>query len=151
MLTKKRRLIHLCLFSIFLFAHGRGRQKTEPKIMHLPEGNPVVVTPEPLVPPATTAPSPKSGDRIREPFRQGVPPRKPVAGALVRTPHASPWPGPGPDYQPDEAERARAARGELQAQYVMDQAKGLRHERVAMGNATGRRADQMSSTGRART
>lgn len=139
---------------MLLCARGRGRaekKKTGPRIMYLPTGNPVVVTLEPPVPPATMAPSPRSGDRIREPFRQGVPPRKPVAGASTGTPYASPWTGPGPDYQPDEAERARAARGELQAQYMMDQTKVLRHERVAMGNATGRRVDQMSSTERART
>ena len=56
------------------------------------------------------------GDEYTGPFRQGVPPRKPHAGAKVGTPYAMPW--PGPDYQPDEAERARAARGEAQAQWM---------------------------------
>ncbi|KAK0754857.1 hypothetical protein B0T18DRAFT_386673 [Schizothecium vesticola] len=155
-------LIHFSLVVFFLFAYVRGRaqkQKTEPRIMYLPTGDPVVVTREPIVPPAATAPSPKSptpppspgtADSIHEPFRQGVPPRKPVAGAPTRTPYASPWPGPGPNYQPDEAELARAARGELQAQCMMVQAKGLRHEKVAMENATARAADQRSPNGQAR-
>ncbi|KAK3686093.1 hypothetical protein B0T22DRAFT_241113 [Podospora appendiculata] len=56
------------------------------------------------------------GDEFDEPFRQGVPPRKPVAGAKVGTHYAAPW--LAPDHQPDEAERARAARGETQAQWV---------------------------------
>ncbi|KAK3328539.1 hypothetical protein B0T19DRAFT_424872 [Cercophora scortea] len=56
------------------------------------------------------------GDEFDEPFRQGVPPRKPVAGAKVGTHYAAPW--PGPDHRPNEAERARAARGEAQAQWV---------------------------------
>lgn len=166
MLTTDPRVIHFSLVVLFLFSHIRGRaekQRTEPRIMYLPTGDPVVVTREPVVPPAVaTAPPPRpptpprdpgTADRIHEPFRRGIPPRKPVAGAPVGATYASPWPGsgPGPDYQPDEAERARAARGELQAQCMMIQEKGLRHEKVAMENATGRRADQMSSAGRART
>ena len=163
MLTKSRRLIHFSLVVFFLFARIRGRaekQKTEPRIMYLPTGDPVVVTREPLVPPATTALStssptpprdPATADSIHEPFRQGVPPRKPVAGAPTGTPCASPWPGPSPDYQPDEAELARAARGELQAQCMMVQAKGLRHEKVAMENTTARVADQRSPDGQVRT
>lgn len=50
-----------------------------------------------------------------ESFRQGMPPRKPVGGSKG-THYAIPW--PGPDYEPDEAERARAARGESQAQWM---------------------------------
>jgi hypothetical protein len=163
MLTKNRRLIHFSLVVFFLFAHVRGRaekQKTEPRIMYLPTGDPVVVTREPIVPPAAVAPSPRSPtpppepgttDSIHEPFRQGVPPRKPVAGAPIAALYASPWAGPGPDYQPDEAELVRAARGELQAQCMMVQEKGLRHEKVAMENATARAADQRFSNGQART
>ncbi|KAK1835876.1 hypothetical protein QBC39DRAFT_129313 [Podospora conica] len=147
-------LIHSSLFVRFLLARLRGRaekQKTEPRIMYLPTGDPVVVTQEPIPPPAAvTAPSPTSptltrdprtSDSIHEPFRQGVPPRKPVAGAPGGT-YPSQW--PGPDYQPDEAERARAARGELQAQCIPIQSKGLRHEMVTM-------ADQGALTTRART
>jgi len=43
-----------------------------------------------------------------------IPKRKPVP--LRGTPFSSPWAAPAPDYVPDEAERARAARGESQAQ-----------------------------------
>jgi hypothetical protein len=125
--------------------------------MYLPTGDPVVVTREPIVPPAAATPSPRpptpprgpaTADSIHEPFRQGVPPRKPVAGAPIATPYASPW--PGSDYQPDEAERARAARGELQAQCMVVQAKGLQHEKVAMENVIARWVDQ-GSIGRVRT
>ncbi|KAK3326159.1 hypothetical protein B0H66DRAFT_148431 [Apodospora peruviana] len=49
--------------------------------------------------------------------RQGVPKRKPVASAKpVGTHYATPW--PCPDYQPDDAERERAVRGESQAQWM---------------------------------
>ncbi|KAK1756971.1 hypothetical protein QBC47DRAFT_173955 [Echria macrotheca] len=68
-------------------------------------------------PTSPSSPSPGHNNyAISEPFRQGVPPRKPVAGALAGTHYAMPW--PGPEYQPDEAERIRAARGEKQAQWM---------------------------------
>ncbi|KAK0636080.1 hypothetical protein B0T17DRAFT_67537 [Bombardia bombarda] len=66
--------------------------------------------------PTATSPRSLARDGYAEPFRQGVPPRKPVAGASVGTHYAVPW--PGTEYLPDEAERARAARGEAQAQWM---------------------------------
>ena len=124
----------------------RGRaekQKMVPRIMYLPTGDPVVVTRKPIVPSAA-APSPAFQTASRgpfwKPFRQGVPPRKPVAGATVGTHYASPW--PGPDYEPDEAERARAARGEGQAQWMTVQPKGVDHEK----DRARRRAGEGSST-----
>lgn len=47
---------------------------------------------------------------------QSVPARKPLPGfQSTGTHYATPWP---PDHVPDEAERARAARGEAQAQWM---------------------------------
>lgn len=56
---------------------------------------------------------------------QTMPPRKPLPGSKSReTPYATPWPS---DHVPDEGERARAERGESQAQgmTLADFAPGL--------------------------
>jgi hypothetical protein len=61
---------------------------------------------------------------------QVVPPRKPVAGTKsIGTHYATPWP---PAHVPDDAELARAARGEAQAQWMTlaDSRLGLGDERV---------------------
>ena len=67
--------------------------------------------------------SPVEFEGRTEPFRQGVPPRKPVPGQFVGTPYATPW--LAPDYEITEEERNRAARGESQAQWVSLYAGGL--------------------------
>ena len=77
---------------------------------------------EPQVPPALEQ-SPVEAEGRNEPFRQGVPPRKPVPGKFVGTPYATPW--LAPDYEITEEERNRAARGEGQAQWVSLYAGGL--------------------------
>lgn len=160
-------LVHYFLF-FFYWRSGldtlEKRKRLKPKVMYLPSGEPVVVTPVPrrrptaqpdlmsvpaplpaqipavqVRPPTQAASralpqedlitpvSPSAGrESIHEHFRQGVPPRKPVAGQPVGTHYASPW--PGPDYQPDAAERARAAKGERQAQWMTLQGMGLRGE-----------------------
>ncbi|KAB5550840.1 hypothetical protein GE09DRAFT_151835 [Coniochaeta sp. 2T2.1] len=52
----------------------------------------------------------------KAPSLQAVPPRKPLPGSRsTGTHYATPWP---PDHVPDEAELARAARGESQAQWM---------------------------------
>ncbi|KAK4446843.1 hypothetical protein QBC34DRAFT_146047 [Podospora aff. communis PSN243] len=184
---------------LFLFYWCSGLSKagkkrkggTQPMIMYLTSGQPVVVTPAPIRPmmpppvervqlptphvqihqppqpalagatqasPAGISPiSPAVTDGFREPFRQGVPPRKPVAGTNVGTHYASPW--PTPDYQPDEAEKARAARGERQAQWMTLHGMGLRgdeksglgvglggmgHDRVEAENSSTRKARRLS-------
>lgn len=51
---------------------------------------------------------------------QAIPQRKPVRGSKsmgTQSAYVTPW--PGPDYVPDGAERARAARGESQAQRMI--------------------------------
>ncbi len=153
-LTGADRLIHSFAFFFYLCGDPTQtrRKRSAPRIMYLPTGQPVIVTPRPIVagngeaqpakliklqtatgvldvdnipmvavPAATASPSSPhhlttARRSINEPFRQGVPPRKPVAGAPVGTHYATPW--PSTDYQPDEAERARAVRGERQAQWM---------------------------------
>jgi len=184
--------IHAFLFC-FYWCSGRSKEKQrktlQPRIMYLPTGQPVIVTPTPVdvkralsMPPpielvqletpqaqidrpshparaATsnlpTAISPASpaggtGDGFQEHFRQGVPPRKPVAGPSVGTHYASAW--PGQDYQPDAAERARAARGEVQAQWMTLHGMGLRgDEKSALGpGGDGREVGGNLSTEKAR-
>jgi hypothetical protein len=189
--------IHWFLFLFYwcsgLSKVGRKRKGgTQPMIMYLTSGQPVVVTPAPIrpvVPPrvelaqlptpqvqihqppqpvtagtsqvsaAAVSPiSPVVADGFHEPFRQGVPPRKPVAGTNVGTHYASPW--PAQDYQPDEAEKARAARGERQAQWMTLHGMGLRGDEksglgmgLGMGMGMGhdrREAGENSSTSKAR-
>jgi len=186
--------IHWFLFLFYwcsgLSKVGRKRKGgTQPMIMYLTSGQPVVVTPAPIrpvMPPrvelaqlptpqvqihqppqpvtagtsqasaAAVSPiSPVVADGFHEPFRQGVPPRKPVAGTNVGTHYASPW--PAQDYQPDEAEKARAARGERQAQWMTLHGMGLRGDEksglgmgLGMGMGHDRREAENSSTSKAR-
>ncbi|OIW29383.1 hypothetical protein CONLIGDRAFT_322879 [Coniochaeta ligniaria NRRL 30616] len=61
---------------------------------------------------------------------QTMPPRKPLPGPKsTGTHYATPWP---PDHVPDEAERARAARGESQAQWMT-----LAESALELGKQTG--------------
>lgn len=111
----------------------RANPRHDAELTQLPVPQPAT-PPYPQAPAASPAPaaqpypspvsSPVDGSSAtQEPFRQGVPPRKPVAGAPVGTHYAMPW--PGPDYQPDEAEKARAARGEKQAQWMTLHGMGM--------------------------
>ncbi len=94
--------------------------------------------PEPQVPPAAPKPSPVEVEGRTEPFRQGVPPRKPVPGTFVGTPYATPW--LAPEYEITEEERDRATRGESQAQWVSLYAGGLSGPATRVTGANGEKS-----------
>ncbi|KAK0652812.1 hypothetical protein B0T16DRAFT_406853 [Cercophora newfieldiana] len=174
--------VHWFLFFFFWCSGmnklGRKNGGARPRIMYLTTGQPVVVTPAPVVvqrpimpppvelvqlhapqvpaqPPPQVAPaggSQLSPAAISPTSPAGSTPRKPVAGANVGTHYASPW--PGPEYQPDEAEKARALRGERQAQWMTLHGMGLRgEEKSGLGLGLGNHARETEanvSTGKTR-
>jgi hypothetical protein len=87
----------------------------ETRPLHLPAESPPAATPQRA---SLTLVSGRTGS-----YPQGVPTRKPV-------PASASW--PPPEYEPDQAEKERAARGEAQAQWMT-----LAHSGIDSKKATG--------------
>lgn len=133
--------------------HSMESRRMERLNIVIPQTPTLVATRSPLsavLGPAVPTHAPLVAAQATAQVRQPVPARKPVAtgtGAAttstdpgpsvtpqpatkqkqVGTHYASPW--PGPDYQPDEAELERAARGEAQAQWMSLHGMDLKKEK----------------------
>lgn len=117
--------------------HSMESRRIETLNIVIPQTPTLVATRSPLsAAPVLPTPAPTVAIQTTTQLRQTAPVRKPVATDTISTAdagpsvtshpasatkqvgthYASPW--PGPDYQPDEAEMERAARGEAQAQWM---------------------------------
>ncbi|TLD25202.1 hypothetical protein PspLS_05934 [Pyricularia sp. CBS 133598] len=99
------------------------RDYASPVTAGMPAGQNMSPAPSPSASPAAVTPG------RRERYNNGTngsrPRRKPVP-RRNGTHYADPWGAPGPDYEPDEAEKLRAERGERQAQWMSLEGMGPR-------------------------
>lgn len=121
----------------------RGSSSPQPTSPEVPERAAVVSSPphqppqeQPEQEPEQPQPQAQAQQHTQSPpssppQRQQIPRRRPVPTHNAGNSYG----GPAPDYEPDEAERRRAERGEAQAQWMTLEACGIR------GPASGKRPD----------
>ncbi|KAI6258901.1 hypothetical protein MCOR27_006433 [Pyricularia oryzae] len=98
------------------------RDHASPVTVGMPAGRNMSPVSSPSTSPAAATPGRRQRHKIStdgsRPRRKPVPRRK-------GTHYADPWGAPGPDYEPDEAEKLRAERGERQAQWMSLEGMGV--------------------------
>lgn len=99
------------------------RDYISPVASGMPAGQNVSPVSSPPASPAAVAPGRR---QIYNNDNNGSRPRRKPVPRRNGTHYADPWGAPGPEYEPDEAEKLRAERGERQAQWMSLESMGLR-------------------------